>query len=263
MSFRLVICLAVSAFLYISDSALPMTKRRLQQQQQQQQRQPFTQFDILVPLTNRDDTLRRFAERLRPSLQLYREISANNATLHLEGFRLVTTRYTAVERRSLASFQRELSQLSGLPLDQIVLVQPPPEEKEAVFSRAHAANLMLRNGACHDPHCIVALMDVDMDIKAEFFGRAENIVKSGEQVYFPTVWSRFQKESAELVQWNLDRQQHYSNKNSSKISSNRIVLGPYSEHVGHWRDHGTGMWAMAGPDAKIFRFNEAFQGKNE
>ena len=229
-----------------TDNSLPGTlppplRRRLQEQK-------LLQFDILVPLSNRDDNLRQFAARLKPSLQAYKELTAHNTT-RIDKFRLMTTRYSPEEKQSAEAFQRELSGISGLPLDQIVLVKP-----SSAFSRAHAVNMMLAWGACHAAECIVARMDVDMDVQPEFFLHAETSVRAGEAVYFPIVWSAYHPQSVELVQWHLDRQQYAKNEP-------RIVVGPYSEHRGHWRDYGTGMWAMAGPDAKIFRFNDEFQGK--
>lgn len=236
--------------------------RRLQQptrrlQAQRKGEDNFDQLDILVPLTNRDDNLRRFAARLKPTIELYNELQKDDPS-RITTFRLLTTRYTPEEQdtKALLAFQKELSTLSGLPRNNILFVKPKTE-----FSRAHAVNQMLEWGACHTSNCLVARMDVDMDVRPAFLMTAKlaiktadvSVVNSTSTVYFPIVWSAYQPASVELVQWHMDYQQATKNEP-------RIVLEPYSEHRGHWRDYGTGMWAMSGPDAKVFRFDDGFQG---
>jgi len=243
--------------------------------QQPSQQQPLIplqgnlQMDLLVPIYQADDKFKEFAARLRPALEQYaersrRSMAANLTTTSTSSgtvtsnphstigtFRLLSTRYTDSEKASSKQLQKELSAATGLPLDQIVLVDVPGHDTS--FSRAHAVNLLL-NHACHTPNCLVARIDVDMQLRPTFFVNAQTVVAGKpNQVYFPIVWSAYHPMSPKLVQHALDVQQAAKNMP-------RIVLDEYSEHKGHWRDYGTGMWCLSGPDAAGYRFDETFQG---
>ncbi|CAB9515287.1 Chondroitin sulfate synthase 1 [Seminavis robusta] len=207
------------------------------------------QMHMVIPAFSRDQLLRTFAKRLRPAMEEYRNITAHNMT-RIGTFRLIVTRYGVREKQNSRLLRQELSVLSGLTMKQVVFVSL--KNSTSTFNRAHSVNLLLR-AACHEENCIVSRIDVDMQIKASFFINSQNEVVSGETIYFPIVWSSYHPKSPELVQWHWDIQ---------TVSNNlpRQTMDDYSEHKGHWRDYGTGMWAIGGPDAKIMRLNEVFKG---
>jgi Chondroitin N-acetylgalactosaminyltransferase len=231
-----------------SPSSLRVQSTQHRRLLQAQPNNAIHQFDIMVPVFERDDNLREFATRLKPSLEEYTRLTAQNLT-RITTFRLLTTRYEQ-EKESSTQLQQELSQLTGLPLDQIVMV-PAPDGVS--FSRSHAVNLML-DVACKEPYCLVSRMDVDMLVKPSFFLNSERDVISGQTVYFPIVWSAYHPKSPDLAQFLLDVQA------LREKTRKRVEMPPHSEHRGHWRKWGTGMWTIGGPDAQTFRFNEEFKG---
>ncbi|CAB9522105.1 Chondroitin N-acetylgalactosaminyltransferase [Seminavis robusta] len=234
------------------------------------------QLDVLVPAFQRDDRLRVFAAKLGQAIQSYRynhqqkdHATMNTGhTLVITKFRLLVTRF-APERPS-SELQQELASLSGLPVDQVVLVS-----SEEPFTRARAANL-LHDNACRRDACLVARMDVDMQVRANFFQTALDIVVAGKRpdaplqnngphphppscapddpvIYFPVIWSAFNPESIQLIEQEQQQKQRRAQTNSSTPLEDPDLqldqnghLSEFSTHAGHWRPGGVGMHVMLG-----------------
>jgi hypothetical protein len=237
------------------------------------------QLDIMVPVFQRDDRLRVFAADLGKAIVDYKQNVNNDGTPQISTFRVLVTRYSSDETpqlNSTADFQSELAALAFLPKNDIVMVHAPSGQ---AFSRAPALNL-LHDNACPLDTCLATGMDVDMEIRQEFFQHAVQVVvlmqveekvsqpfpkpskklkkrqillhknTSVPMVYFPIVWSAYNPQSIQLVETFLRQQKHQPN----------FTLDEFSEHSGRWRPHGTGMYVMRGSDARLFRFDTTFQG---
>jgi hypothetical protein len=237
------------------------------------------QLDIMVPVFQRDDRLRVFAADFGKAIVDYKQNVNNDGTPQISTFRLLVTRYSSDETsqpNSSADFQSELAALAFLPKNDIVVVHAPSGQ---AFSRGAARNL-LHDSACRLDTCLATAMDVDMEIRQEFFQHAvqmvflmqdeENVseefpIPSEQQmdrqillhkntsvptVYFPIVWSAYDPQSVQLVQAHLRH----------KKSQPKLTLDEFSEHRGRWLPHGVGIYVMRGSDIRSFRFDETFQG---
>jgi hypothetical protein len=237
------------------------------------------QLDIMVPVFQRDDRLRVFAADLGKAIVDYKQNANNDGTPQISAFRVLVTRYSSDETsqpNSTADFQSELAALAFLPKNDIVMVHAPSGQ---AFSRSAARNL-LHDNACPLDTCLATGMDVDMEIRQEFFQHAvqgvvlmqdeENVSKlvqklskklkkrqillhkntSVPMVYFPIVWCAYNPQSIQLVETFFRQEKHQPN----------FTLDEFSEHRGKWLPHGTGMYVMRGSDTRLFRFNTTFQG---
>jgi hypothetical protein len=237
------------------------------------------QLDIMVPVFQRDDRLRVFAADFGKAIVDYKQNVNNDGTPQISTFRLLVTRYSSDETsqpNSTADFQSELAALAFLPKNDIVMVHAPSGQ---AFSRSAGRNL-LHDNACPLDTCLAAGMDVDMEIRQEFFQHAVQVVvlmqveeyeskpfpepskklkkrqillhknPSVPTVYFPIVWSAYKPQSIQLVESFLRQQKHQPN----------FTLDEFSEHSGRWRPHGTGMYVMRGSDTRSFRFDTKFKG---
>jgi hypothetical protein len=256
--------------------------------QSQSQQKSELQLDIMVPVFQREDRLRLFATDLAMAIANY--TNNNNkynhdkgGTPHITTFRLLVTRYSSEETRPTNDFefQSELSRLSYLPKDNIVMIHAAAGQ---AFSRARALNL-LHDHACHLDHCLATGVDVDMEIRHEFFQHAVEVVvlmreeaKQEQQqqqedprllhqnaslptAYFPIVWSAYNPHSIQLVQSFLQQQQQLDTTTNSQLNNNVTQKwDEFSEHAGHWRPYGTGMYVIRGADARLLRYNTSFVG---
>jgi hypothetical protein len=237
------------------------------------------QLDIMVPVFQRDDRLRVFAASLGKAIVDYKQNANNDGVPQISAFRLLVTRYSSdgtSRPNSTADFQSELAALAFLPKNDIVMVHAPSGQ---AFSRSAARNL-LHDNACPLDTCLATGMDVDMEIRQEFFQHAVQMVvlmqveeneskhvqKPSKQqidrqillhkntsvptVYFPIVWSAYNPQSIQLVETFLRQQKHQPN----------FTLDEFSEHSGRWRPHGLGMYVMRGSDTRWLRFDTTFQG---
>jgi hypothetical protein len=209
------------------------------------------QFDILLPLFERDDNVRAFAARLKPTLKAYQretETKANVNVKRITTFRLLLTRYTQAEINSIPQLKDQLVQILDLPPDNIVMI---PVHNE-YFQRSSACNTLMAS-ACHETNCLVARIDVDMHILPEFFVHSVDHIQTPKTAYFPIVWSEYNPQSVQLVQEYMDNQAAQRNTPKQKLER-------YSDHRGHWRSYGTGMYVLSGPDAAHFKLDENFKG---
>jgi hypothetical protein len=237
------------------------------------------QLDIMVPVFQRDDRLRVFAADLGKAIVDYKQNANNDGTPQISAFRVLVTRYSSDETsqpNSTADFQSELAALAFLPKNDIVMVHAPSGQ---AFSRSAARNL-LHDNACPLDTCLATGMDVDMEIRQEFFQHAVQMVvlmqdeenvsqpfkKLSKQqinrqillhkntsvptVYFPIVWNAYNPQSIQLVETFLRQQKRQPN----------FTLDEFSEHRGKWFPHGLGMYVMRGSDTRLFRFDTTFQG---
>jgi hypothetical protein len=237
------------------------------------------QLDIMVPVFQKDDRLRVFAADLGKAIVDYKQNVNNDGTPQISAFRLLVTRYSSDETsqpNSTADFQSELAALAFLPKNGIVMVHAPSGQN---FSRSAARNL-LHDNACPLDTCLATAMDVDMEIRQEFFQHAvqgvvlmqdeenesKDVQKLSKQqidrqkmlhkntsvpmVYFPIVWSAYNPQSIQLVETFLRQEKHQPN----------FTLDEFSEHSGCWRPYGFGMYVMRGSDIRSFRFDTTFRG---
>jgi hypothetical protein len=239
------------------------------------------QLDMMVPVFQRDDRIRAFAASLGKAIVDYKQNANNDGTPQISTFRLLVTRFSSDETsepNSSADFQSELAALAFLPRNDIVMVHAPSGQ---AFSRSVARNLLHDNACPLDlDTCLATAMDVDMEIRQEFFQHAvqmvflmqdeENVSEefptpskqqadrqivlhkntSVPTVYFPVMWSEYNPKSIQLVETFKRQKKHQPN----------YTLDEFSEHRGKWYPHGTGMYVMRGSDIRSFRFDETFQG---
>ncbi|CAB9504763.1 Chondroitin sulfate synthase 1 [Seminavis robusta] len=238
------------------------------------------QLDVMVPVFQRDERLVQFAIDLGTAIGEYRRkqktisnYKNQNKQKHasIQTFRVLVTRFTRREKADSQKVQRLIAALTDLPIENIVMVNAP---KDATFSRALALNL-LHQSACYRKTCMVSRLDVDMAVKAEFFQHAVEVIilrqyppidkdyysptkqeitnmdpaeyNKYPPAYFPIVWSEYDPFPVKLVEEAYKRM-------------GKIPLSKYSEHRGHWRHYGKGMYVLTGPDAKILQFNTTYQG---
>jgi len=126
------------------------------------------QMDLMVPVFDRDERLRLFAEKFAQGWADYRKTNVPLITT----FRLLLARYGEEEQASAPALQSELANITGLPMENIVMVYAPEGD---TFSRARAMNL-LHITACSSPKCLAAGLDVDMEVRKEFFSHAVQAV---------------------------------------------------------------------------------------
>jgi len=222
------------------------------------------QLDIMVPAYERNERLQLFARNLGKAIFEYHQQSVNAGVgeRRITKFRLLVTRYTEQEKARSPAFQRVLAKLTGLELPDIVMVHSSDNAK---FTRASALKL-LHDAACHLESCLVSRLDVDIEVRPEFFDHAiqtvvlrhqppndsqnaewqnpsksNTINNSTPTVYFPIVWSAYNPKSVELVEADF-RQKGQD-------------LPAYSEHRGHWRPYGKGMYVLSGPDALLLNYD--------
>lgn len=237
------------------------------------------QLDVMVPVFERDERLRQFAIDLGQAIAAYRqkhepsiEAGNNRSNATIGTFRLLVTRFSSEEKATAVKLQRVLAALTDLPLANIVMIA----SDDGIFSRARALNL-LHGAACQAEHCMVSRLDVDMLVTDEFFNHAVQAVilqetppddayngawQTGLQnfyrkygvnathyptAYFPIVWSAYNPQTVQLVE-------------EACRQLNRPVPPPFSEHRGHWREYGKGMYVIWGPDAAELGFDTKFEG---
>jgi len=206
-------------------------------------------------------------------------------------FRLLVTRYPEDAQKTPTDFRalrKTLSEKTSLPESQIRLLRvgkdlPASDFHVLKFNRAHARNVLLQN-ACQLDTCLVTSVDVDMQILPVFFHRALKTVKPFTRAYFPIVFSEYNPRTVQLVQdffytkhqklkaggsdgsgddnknGNGNNNNVINNEGETESLDDNLLLPPYSQHRGLWRDFGYGMYAIAGSDVKRFRFNEKYQG---
>ena len=130
----------------------------------------------------------------------------------------------------------------------IEIVVVPYLTKETV-NRAKAVNALLRS-ACHEPDCIVAIVDVDMRIDPSFIYHSMAFVYPSVTAYVPIDYTQNNPKSIKLVQdltnrdvmmWHLHRWHNV-------------------DYQGHWRWYAYGQIAISGPDAAAYRMQEDFVG---
>ena len=198
------------------------------------------QLDMLCPVYQRDDKLKKFGRQLGEAIAEYRSrqppIPATGS--RIATFRLLLTRYGAAEQDPVTSkaLQEELSQLTGLGLDQIVMImvgatnkkekQDENKETTSSFERASAVN-QLQQAACHDPTCLVARIDVDMKVLPIFFDNAVAAVydEPNGKAYFPIVWSEYYPLSAQLVEKHLLAKQQPQTTAETSSKKESVSLG--------------------------------------
>jgi hypothetical protein len=194
-------------------------------------------LDIAVPVSGEDEKLRLFAARLGASIKTFRQATYGNE-VHI---RLLVTRYPGDQFPSTDEaelFRKELATNAFLNgIGSVLLV----DVTSLNFSRAQALNA-LHQHACHDEDCVVAAIDVDMDVNPTFMRNALSFAQPGASAYFPIVWSEFNPETVRLAE---------------AFSSNHgAVLSTFSPHKGLWRKYGFGMYAISGSDAANFSMDE-------
>jgi hypothetical protein len=194
-------------------------------------------LDIAVPVSGEDEKLRLFATRLGASINAFRQATYGSDV----DIRLLVTRYPGDQFPSTEEaelFRKELAAKAFLNgIGSVILV----DVASLNFSRAQAIN-MLNQHACHDEDCVVAAIDVDMDVNPTFMRNALSFTHPGASAYFPIVWSEFNPETVQLAE---------------AFSANHgAVLPTFSPHKGVWRKHGFGMYAMSGSDAANFSIDE-------
>jgi len=243
------------------------------------------QMDILCPVYQRDDRIETFARNLGIAVRDYNYNNNNNNStitsipgrIRISKFRLFLTRYSEEERRTAEKLQQQISLWTSLPTNNIVMVMGLSNQP---FERSSAVNL-LQEAACHQSHCLVARIDVDMKVKDGFFDNAVQYVYDQQKAYFPIVWSEYYPLSARLVEAELaknditkqvgaltqQQQQQQQEKVPLDASLYKLnepyryrYLDEHSEHRGYWRIWGTGMYCLLGPHAQQFRLNESFKG---
>lgn len=224
-------------------------------------------MDIMVPASNIDSKLKKFASRLGLAVAAYYYDAKTNPKKSsqptISKFRLLVTRFSPEEFESSAKLQKELARRSGLPLDQVIMVHSDTGQP---FSRSRALNLMHR-AVCDLDTCLISRVDVDMDIQKEFF------VNSVEGIYLEKTVTH-PPPGADAPQWEEVRQSAnlegaayfpivfsaYNPKGVELVTEKLGNLPKYSQHRGHWRDRGTGMYVLRGSDAALFEFDEKFEG---
>jgi Chondroitin N-acetylgalactosaminyltransferase len=231
------------------------------------------EMDVMVPVYERDDRLRTFASNMGKAVENYQKQQHQGP--RITTFRLLVTRFSPEEIRESDDFRQELSLLTGLPINNIIMVQA----EGTAFSRARALNL-LHNAACHRETCLITRLDVDMEVRAEFFEhsietvylqqvppldefnqefRESPLPQGTPTAYFPIVWSAYNPDSVQAVEEHFGEQ--LRNENPDNIQERLLEKMPeYSEHRGHWRPYGKGMYVILGTDATILQFNTQYEG---
>ena len=206
------------------------------------------QLDIMVPVYNRDDKLLDFGQQLGEAIRKYqKQVQKDSSSIgsYIADFRLLITRYSDIEKQNSDQIRQQLSEKTSIPKQSIITIKAP----EGTFERAAAVNLLQKN-ACSLATCLVARVDVDMEVRPVFFENSVEVVYNKRNAYFPIVWSEHYPLSAQLVEAHLQ-------KNTSNYS---FKLPEFSEHRGYWRIFGTGMYVLSGPHAKRFNLDTKFRG---
>jgi Sec-independent protein translocase protein TatA len=190
-------------------------------------------LDIAVPVSGQDKKLDEFAKFLGSSIQQFKSRTKNDRVT----IRLLVTRYPS--DNSSYSLLQSLAKAASLSTQYVKFVSV---KNPSQFSRTSAINaLQNKRDACHSKNCVIAIVDVDLQVGPGFIVNALSYV-APQKVYFPVVWSEFNPENIKLMD---------------------NLIGPlskYSEHRGLWRTFGFGMYAISGADASSMLMNTTFVG---
>lgn len=238
---------------------------------------PQLQIDLMVPVYERDDRLRIFATNLGKAVSDYRNLNNDNSQLKISTFRLLVTRFSKEEQAESDSFKEELAKVTNLPLDHIVMVKA---NDTTTFSRARALN-MLHEAACHLETCLITRLDVDMEVRQEFFQHSietvylkqvppttelnkdwaeSDLPEDTPVAYFPIVWSAYNPESVVLVEKKFKHELRKENPKGDMVELMKAKMPEFSEHRGHWRPYGKGMYVISGTDALKLTYDTSFEG---
>ncbi len=187
--------------------------------------QSARRFDVGIPFACEWKRLAQFLDRF-PALPR-----------SLVDARFIITNYKcrAGAGKSSAKLQQEISRRLRMPTAKVSVVDVPGH-----FARAVACN-HLHAKARRDS--VLLVIDVDMELRYDFFVHAEMFARKGVSVYFPIVWSKYSPASIKLVE-------KFRGKRVSALSS----------YDGLWRPFGFGNYAIHGADAHEFRMDESISG---
>lgn len=159
-------------------------------------------IQIAVPYSGRPDRLVEFA-RMFANVRTAKE----------------SLTFTVFDGDDLPRLQAAIANI--LPLGVFKAIRIPGN-----FTRARAL-VALHEASL--PDSILAVTDVDMEIKPQYFRNVRLFVAEGSTVYFPIVFSTYSPQSIDLVR--------------------RTFVNVEVESTGLWRPYGFGNYAMAGEDA--------------
>ena len=85
----------------------------------------------------------------------------------------------------------------------------------------------------------------------------KSLPKNTPAAYFPIVWSAYNPQSVQLVAEQMAREKQIPLSDHQAVEA---LLPEHSEHRGHWRIWGKGMYVMRGSDARRLKYDTKFEG---
>jgi hypothetical protein len=196
---------------------------------------------MIVPISCRLDTLRSF---LRTSGQQFSTLSGRKTKLILAWSYCHEEKDNFTESAIMAVAQK-FQQSAKLVEVQVLFFQDG-----RLFSRSRALNAAIR--ACNDED-IAVVLDVDVQVKADFFLNCLAFARKGHSMYFPIMFSRF---NPKVISTYGDVMA-YTAAGKAWLSK----VDTISADTGLWRDFSLGMVSMSVHDAKkIGLFDAQIEG---
>ena len=185
---------------------------------------PWKTFDIMVPVCKLNDRLLAFTKSLSDAVR----IVANSPFVRGISFRMIVSRFPGDERLFDDIFIANLKQVAKSSTLQIIFADCNKSE----FHRAEASNCLVER-ACHDQDCLLTLMDVDVEISAQYIYNALANTYPGTSAYFPMSYHQYNPASVSKVEDLL--------KNDADQFELHHSFWAKVDYKGTWLPNGLGM----------------------
>uniref|UniRef100_A0A7S0MVS8 Hexosyltransferase n=1 Tax=Cryptomonas curvata TaxID=233186 RepID=A0A7S0MVS8_9CRYP len=197
---------------------------------------------MIVPISCRLDTLQAF---LRTSGQQFSTLSGRKTKIILAWSYCHDKKGNFTESAITAVVQQFQRSAKSVAVQTLFF-----QDGSSMFSRSRALNTALL--ACDDDD-IALVLDVDVQVKADFFLNCLAFARQGHSMYFPVMFSRFNPKIINT----FGEVMSYSPKGKTWLKK----FDSISADTGLWRDFSLGMVSMSVLDAKkIGMFNSEIQG---